>query len=58
MKDLSVSVDYSRYHGISEISTSPNRLLELMNEPSGLSNTLTIIRGRKPGLGFIRKMIR
>ncbi|KAL9714258.1 Telomerase reverse transcriptase [Leucoagaricus gongylophorus] len=40
MKDLSISVDYTRYHGIN------------------LSSTLTITRGRKPGLGFVRKMLK
>jgi len=58
MKDLSISVDYSRYHGTSKPSMSPNWRLPLMNEYSGLSNTLTIARGRKPGLNFVRKMLR
>ncbi|KAF5382158.1 hypothetical protein D9615_004408 [Tricholomella constricta] len=39
MKDLSVTVDYSRYHGTS------------------LRNTLTVDRGRHPGIIFSHKML-
>lgn len=68
MKDLSISVDYTRYHGISEFFSPMSLRLRVTvtwswwNESSffflDLSSTLTITRGRKPGLGFVRKMLK
>lgn len=55
MKDLSVSADYTRYHGLGKTSFW---LLKISNWTFlDLSNTLTVSRGHKPGERFVSKML-
>ena len=56
MGDLSVTVDYTRYHGTSNSHQCyPTFETDLIF--SGLSDTLTVSRGRRPCAAFTHKML-
>lgn len=57
MKDLSVTTDYSRYSGDSMILGYPKCISSDSRPSAGLKNSLTVSRGRRPGVAFMHKML-
>lgn len=57
MKDLSVTTDYSRYSGDSTKLNYPEDIFSDSNPYAGLKNSLTVSRGRRPGVAFMHKML-
>ncbi|KAJ7903395.1 hypothetical protein B0H14DRAFT_2328481, partial [Mycena olivaceomarginata] len=56
-RDLSVSVEYSRYYGNGACNSFFSLARRPNFSPSDLNNTLTVSRGRRPGAAFKHKML-
>ena len=56
MADLSVSADYTRYHETCKMQVNPCPLPRLTT-CIDLQDSLTVERGRRPGVTFVHKMM-
>lgn len=57
MTDLSVSADYTRYHETCESSLCLPRERSRLMTYADLQDSLTVERGRRPGVTFVHKMM-
>ena len=59
MKNLTISVDYTRYKDKGELPSAAFDEFKQRSSPSNpdIENSLTVDRGRKPGAAFMGKML-
>ena len=57
MMDLSVTTDYSRYSGDSTRLINCEYMNGHLFQSAGLKNSVTVWKGRQPGVAFMHKMM-